>query len=89
MEKFNAFKQPVGALNLSTSAKRQLIEDIANELGIGGWAYKANFDVSDKDIEDEWAQFVATASENDIELTAYHVALMLATQWERECLLGA
>lgn len=71
---------------LDTAAKRKLLNDLTDALGIGGWSAPEcgeGWDVGDDDIESEWSALVKASGDPCI--SAYRVALLLVTGWEREC----
>lgn len=81
------FSMPATELNMTPADKRDLIDDICDCLSIGKWCAPeahTNFDVSLDDIEDEWSKIENEAFEADNYLSAYCVALLLATHWEYE-----
>jgi hypothetical protein len=75
-------------LALTPGDKRAVIDQVCKELGLGGWCCPesgGNFEVSNDDIESEWKRYVD--SEQGRELTVHMVALLIATNWERQCVL--
>jgi hypothetical protein len=91
MQAFQPFKNASATqLGLTTGDRRKLIDDITNALGIGGWGCGDGWDVSDEDIEQEWEMLErgADAAGAEDAMSAYHVALLIATRWERDCVMS-
>jgi hypothetical protein len=90
MKAFQPFMNATAAqMGLTTGDRRKLIDDITNALGIGGWGCGKGWDVSDEDIEQEWETLEHGASEAGAEgISAYHIALLVATRWERDCVMS-
>lgn len=86
------FSMPAIELNMSVADKRKLIDDVCECLSIGGWCAPeagTNFDMSDEDIRREWTMLENKAIDAGNYLSAYCVALMLATRWEHDALVHA
>lgn len=78
----------VPGLALTGDEKLALINQVCSDLGIGGWCCPEagqNFDTTLEEVETEWKRYVE--SEVGREMTIYTVALLIATGWERECVL--
>jgi len=97
LDDLSGFKtQTAAELRMTAGDKRKLIDDITEALGIGGWSCpgrdgRSTWDVTDEDIDREWAELEAAAlkeHEDPAIAPAFTVALLLATEWERHCLIG-
>jgi len=88
-------KHTATELRMTAGDKRKLMDELTQLLGIGGWSCpgpdgRATWDVTNEDIDREWAELEAGALavwDDSAIASAFTVALLLVTGWERQCLL--